>query len=141
MSDSSNNDPIASIFNIVPNNQSIGTSSSVEPYVDEAVANNTTDENFEYAQRNLQSIIEQGKEALGEMIMIAKASESPRAFEVAANLLKTLSDINAQLIDTTLKKHALDPNNVNQGPSTVNNNLFLSTADLLKMIKATPDAD
>ena len=108
--------------------------------------NTLADENIvdiEKARKNIQNIIEQGDDALKEMMDLAKQSESPRAFEVASTLMKTLLDANKDFVDmSTKKKYAIEEKN---GPkeaaqtNVVNNNLILSTADLLKMIKGDVD--
>lgn len=94
---------------------------------------------IEQARGNIKNIIEQGDDALKVMISLAKQSESPRAFEVASTLMKTLLDANKDFVEmSTKKKYAIEEKN---GPkeaaqtNITNNNLILSTADLLKMIK------
>lgn len=94
---------------------------------------------IEQARGNIKNIIEQGDDALKEMISLAKQSESPRAFEVASTLMKTLLDANKDFVEmSTKKKYAKEEK---MGPkeaaqtNVTNNNLILSTADLLKMIK------
>ena len=92
---------------------------------------------YEYARQNMYDIIEKGSSALEDIVDIAKQSESPRAFEVVTNLIKTLADANKDLMELAKKNKELvkeDPSN--EGPKTVNNNLFVgSSAELLKMIK------
>ena len=108
--------------------------------------NTLADENIqdiEKARKNIQNIIEQGDDALKEMMDLAKQSESPRAFEVASTLMKTLLDANKDFVDmSTKKKYAIEeksgPKESAQANMT-NNNLILSTADLLKMIKGDID--
>jgi hypothetical protein len=94
---------------------------------------------IEQARENIKNIIEQGDDALKEMISLAKQSESSRAFEVASTLMKTLLDANKDFVEmSTKKKYAkeelMGPKEAAQTNIT-NNNLILSTADLLKMIK------
>lgn len=94
---------------------------------------------IELARTNIKNIIEQGDDSLKEMIDLAKQSESPRAFEVAANLMKTLLDANKDFVEmSTKKKYAkeeiLNPKEA-ATTNVTNNNLILSTADLLAMIK------
>ncbi len=111
-----------------------------------AQPNTLADENIqdiEKARKNIQNIIEQGDDALKEMMDLAKQSESPRAFEVASTLMKTLLDANKDFVEmSTKKKYAVEEKN---GPkeaaqtNVTNNNLILSTADLLKMIKGDID--
>lgn len=107
-----------------------------------AVVTGDSDESIqdiEQARGNIKNIIEQGDDALKEMISLAKQSESPRAFEVASTLMKTLLDANKDFVEmSTKKKYAIEEKN---GPkeaaqsNVTNNNLIVSTADLLKMIK------
>lgn len=94
---------------------------------------------IEQARGNIKNIIEKGDDALKEMIELAKQSESPRAFEVASTLMKTLLDANKDFVEmSTKKKYAKEEVN---GPkeaaqtNVTNNNLILSTTDLLKMLK------
>ena len=90
---------------------------------------------YEYARRNLYDVIEKGSSALEDIMDIAKQSESPRAFEVVTNLIKTMVDANKDLLELA-KKHKELNKEEDQSPSTVNNNLFVgSSAELLKMIK------
>lgn len=97
---------------------------------------------IEQARLNIQNIIEQGDNSLKEMIELAKQSESPRAFEVASNLMKTLLDANKDFVDMSHRKkyhkeELLAPKEEEQEKNNVtNNNLFVgSTTDLLKMLK------
>ena len=83
--------------------------------------------------------METGRSAMEEMLEIAKQSEQPRAFEVVSTLMKTLLDANKDFADiSSKKKYALEEIN---GPkeaaqtNVTNNNLIVSTADLLKMLK------
>lgn len=107
--------------------------------VPEVVENNENIKDIEQARSNIKNIIEQGDDALKEMIALAKQSESPRAFEVASNLMKTLLDANKDFVEMSMKKkYAVDEVNAPKEAAqtnVVNNNLILSTTDLLKMIK------
>jgi hypothetical protein len=100
---------------------------------------NDAEQDFELARKNLQELAKKGNKALDELIMLAKNSEHPRAYEVVATLIKTLADTNKDLLDTRKKKLDIDkargasPNN---DAKTVNNNLFVgSTAELQKFLK------
>ena len=91
---------------------------------------------YEYTRGNLYSIIEKGQEAINGILELAQDSEMPRAYEVAGQLIKSVSDATDKLMD--LQKKLKDVNEEKQvkGPSTVNNALFVgSTADLAKLIK------
>ena len=90
---------------------------------------------YEYTRGNLYSIIEKGQEAIDGILEIAQESEMPRAYEVAGQLIKSVSDATDKLID--LQKKLKDVNTEDKkSPTNVINALFVgSTADLAKLIK------
>ena len=91
---------------------------------------------YEYTRGNLYSIIEKGQEAINGILELAQESEMPRAYEVAGQLIKNVSDATDKLMD--LQKKLKDVNEEEKkGPTSVTNNaLFVgSTADLQKMLK------
>jgi hypothetical protein len=91
---------------------------------------------YEYARQNMYDIIEKGQSALEDIVDIARQSESPRAFEVVTNLIKTLADANKDLMDLAKKNKELSKPDASNENKTVNNNLFVgSSSELLKMIK------
>jgi hypothetical protein len=90
---------------------------------------------LELARQNVKNIIEMGDDAVAEMVEIAKQSESPRAFEVVSTLMKTLLDANKDYVDISSKKKFEKGDKPQQETNVTNNNLIVSTADLLKMIK------
>ena len=92
-------------------------------------------DDYEFARSNLYDLINKGSHALEDIIDVAKQSESPRAFEVVTNLLKTMVDANKDLLELAKKQKQLEDVK-DEGPKTVNNNLYLTSADLLKMIKS-----
>jgi hypothetical protein len=90
---------------------------------------------IELAIANIENIISLGDDSVKEMVEIAKQSESPRAFEVVSTLMKTLLDANKDYVEmSTKKRYAKEEANPAKNEVT-NNNLIVSTADLLKMIK------
>jgi hypothetical protein len=103
----------------------------------EIVSDSKLDNDFEYARGNLYQVIENGSNALTELLEVAQQSQHPRAFEVVATLVRTLSDANIALMDLSKKKQNIETTaNGGKNPSTVNNTLFVgSTGDLQKLIK------
>jgi len=105
------------------------------------VANNDDNENndFQYARENLYHIIERGRDAMDELLEIAKAEESPRAFEVFGQLLKNMTDSQEKLMELHQKKQKLENAGDRQEVTkaqNVTNALFVgSTAELLKLVK------
>ena len=94
------------------------------------------DADYEYARENLKLFIEQGKVAMENIIFLAKEGESPRAYEVVGQLIKTLSDTNKDLLDLGKKvKDLKNKKDETQQPQHVTNALFVgSTAELQKLI-------
>ena len=84
-------------------------------------------------------IIERGRDAMDELLEIAKAEESPRAFEVFGQLLKNMTDTQSTLMELHQKKQKLENDGDRQEVTraqNVTNALFVgSTADLLKLVK------
>ena len=58
---------------------------------------------YEYTRGNLYSIIEKGQEAINGILEIAQESEMPRAYEVAGQLIKSVSDATDKLLDLQKK--------------------------------------
>lgn len=95
------------------------------------------DADYEYARENLKLFIEQGKVAMENIIFLAKEGESPRAYEVVGQLIKTLSDTNKYLLDLGKKVKDLKSkkDDTQQPTQHVTNALFVgSTAELQKLI-------
>ena len=96
---------------------------------------------YEYTRGNLYSIIEKGQEAINGILELAQESDMPRAYEVAGQLVKSVSDATDKLMDLQKKLKYVEEESVQKGPSTVNNSLFVgSTADLAKMLKEATKA-
>ena len=113
----------------------------IEPMKQEVLApdnsNKDVEDDYDYARRNLRDLIDSGMGDLDRVMEIARQSESPRAFEVATNLLKTLTDTNKDLLELAKKKKDLTQEKEKERAQTVTNNaLFVgSTADLQKLIQ------
>ena len=95
------------------------------------------EKDYEYTRGNLYSIIEKGQEAINGILELAQESEMPRAYEVAGQLIKSVSDATDKLMDLQKKLKDVEEEKVAKGPSNVTNALFVgSTADLAKLIKS-----
>ena len=98
---------------------------------------NDIEKDYEYTRGNLYSIIEKGQEAINGILELAQDSEMPRAYEVAGQLIKSVSDATDKLMDLQKKLKEVEEEKQSKGPNTVNNALFVgSTAELAKMLKA-----
>jgi len=91
---------------------------------------------FEYARTVYHDILAKGSQAMDEMIGVATATEHPRAFEVLSTMMKTLADVNGNLIDLHKKKKDFDKSDQPAAlPGATTNNVFFgSTADLQKLL-------
>ena len=93
---------------------------------------------YEYTRGNLYSIIEKGQEAINGILELAQESEMPRAYEVAGQLIKNVSDATDKLMDLQKKLKDVNKEEEVKGPTSVNNALFVgSTAELQKLLKKT----
>ena len=91
---------------------------------------------YEYTRGNLYSIIEKGQEAINGILELAQETEQPRAYEVAGQLIKSVSDATDKLMELQKKLKDVEEDSVQKGPTNVTNALFVgSTAELQKMIK------
>ena len=91
---------------------------------------------YDYTRGNLYSIIEKGQEAIDGILELAQESEQPRAYEVAGQLIKSVSDATDKLMDLQKKLKDVNEEDNRKSPTNVTNALFVgSTAELAKMIK------
>ena len=90
---------------------------------------------YEYTRANLYSLIEKGQEAINGIMELAGESASPRAYEVAGQLIKSVADTTDKLMD--LQKKVKDVNeDAPKSNNVTNNALFVgSTSELSKMLK------
>lgn len=98
---------------------------------------NSIDDDTEYARKNIRDLIEKGSVAADHIVEIAKQSEHPRAFEVAANLLKNLADMNKDLLEIQKRKQELKQKVTNNTQNVnIDKAVFVgSTAELIKQLK------
>ena len=126
-------------FNITPTEVEVDETDvvvGVDREQPDRLAKDDITKDSEYTRGNLYSIIEKGQEAINGILELAQDSEMPRAYEVAGQLIKSVSDATDKLMDLQKKLKDVEEDNVQKGPSTVNNALFVgSTAELAKLLK------
>lgn len=94
----------------------------------EEVLNN----DFNDARQNIKSLISNGMDALDGIMKVANASDSPRAYEVAALLLKTVTEMNKDLITVHEKTENIQKEKIT---NITNNSIYVgSTTDLQNLI-------
>lgn len=87
---------------------------------------------FKNAQENLKRLVMKGEAALDDLMSIAKSAESPRGYEVVSDLLRTLNDMNAGIIDREREEET-----ERQGNITNNNTLIVGNMDdVLDLIRS-----
>lgn len=98
---------------------------------------------YEYSRGQLYSIIEKGQEAINGILELAQESDSPRAYEVAGQLIKNVGDVTDKLIDLQKKMKDINQEQKGSTPTNVTNNaVFLgSTAELQKFLKSSMNQD
>lgn len=102
--------------------------------------NDDIESDYKYARENLYNAIERGSDALEELVELAKQSQSPRAFEIVGQMIKTLTDSNKDLLEIQKKVKDLKREEKSKGPNNVTNALFVgNTAELQKMLKDNTD--
>jgi hypothetical protein len=91
---------------------------------------------YEYTRANLYSLIEKGQEAINGIMELAGEGGSPRAYEVAGQLIKSVADTTDKLIDLQKKLKDVQEDTVKSPSSVTNNALFVgSTSELSKILK------
>ena len=98
---------------------------------------NDAEADYNLSRRTFRDLINKGNQAMESLTDLAKESESPRAYEVLATMMKTIADTTKDLYDLQKKTKDLKGEKKSEGPSvTVEKAVFVgSTADLLKKIK------
>jgi phage-related minor tail protein len=85
-------------------------------------------------------MIDEGKASLAVLAQVADQSQNPRAYEVLAKLIDTLLDANRQLLELQTKIRTIQQADTGvTGNQTINNNLYLTTTDLHKLLKEKRD--
>ena len=91
---------------------------------------------YDYTRGNLYSLIEKGQEAINGIMEVAGETASPRAYEVAGQLIKSVADTTDKLADLHKKIKEIDEDKAKPQSNVTNNALFVgSTSELSKMLK------
>ena len=94
------------------------------------------EKDYDYTRGNLYSLIEKGQEAINGIMEVAGETASPRAYEVAGQLIKSVADTTDKLSDLHKKVKEIEADNPKTQSTVTNNALFVgSTAELQKMLK------
>ena len=94
------------------------------------------EKDYDYTRGNLYSLIEKGQEAINGIMEVAGETASPRAYEVAGQLIKSVADTTDKLADLHKKVKDIEADNPKTQNTVTNNALFVgSTTELSKMLK------
>ena len=102
---------------------------------------NDTQEDYETARKTYHELVQKGQSALDELLNIASSSEAPRAYEVAAQMIKTISDTNDRIMELQNQMRKLSEQDAKQertqDGTTINNNAVFvgSMNDFQQFIK------
>jgi hypothetical protein len=128
------NEKLSKLLNIEPIDV---TSTEIEPVEPEKQVENDA----QFARENIRGLIDKGGNALDSLLRVAKESEHPRAFEVVAQTLKNLGELNKDLLEIQKRKQDLEPKKA-QNEINVDKAVFVgSTNDLVKMLKGKKDVN
>ena len=121
-------------------NDTFNTDGSVEVdaivKADEAPKVDEVKKDYDYTRGNLYSLIEKGQEAINGIMEVAGETASPRAYEVAGQLIKSVADTTDKLADLHKKVKEIEEDNPKKQNTVTNNALFVgSTSELSKMLK------
>ena len=133
----SNYEPIDNALNIESNIEVSTTPEGGCLKRQDALTNvtNDVDKDYEYTRSNLYSLIEKGQESLNGIMELAGESASPRAYEVAGQIIKSVADTTDKLMELQKKVKEIDEDK-GKPTQVTNNAVFVgSTSDLSKMLK------
>ena len=123
---------LSEIFDIEPTEKQIEDVSVV------ISTDNDVETDFNIARTNINSLLQKGNTAVDNLLNVAKETEHPRAYEVAANLIKTLADLNKDLLDIQKKRKELNNNKPTSEKTIIDKAVFIgSTAEMVKLIRSS----
>lgn len=133
-------DNLSEILNIEP---VVKTSQEVSTIALTPITETATDTQTDYdlTRQTIRALMRKGEEALDELLFVAKQSESPRAYEVVAGMIKNISEVTKELIDLQKKMKDLnEESSKSTGGVNVQNAVFVgSTAELQKLIRQSKE--
>tara|TARA_R100000458_G_C8189847_1_gene183899 strand:+ start:47 stop:562 length:516 start_codon:yes stop_codon:yes gene_type:complete len=95
---------------------------------------------YKSVRSNLYSVISKGNEAIDGILEVAHEGDSPRAYEVAAQMIKTVAEANKDLMELHKKVKDINKEEINHN-TTTNNAIYVgSTKDLQELVNNTRSA-
>lgn len=120
-------------FDIEVESQTVGT--PIIEVKEEIDHNTDIRKDYEYSRATLTSLVNKGQEAIDNILELAQETDSPRAYEVVGQLIKTVTDSAEKLMD--VQKKLKDLEQEKQTTNVTNNALFVgTTTEVLNMLKS-----
>lgn len=103
---------------------------------------NDIEADYNLSRKTFRSLIDKGNAAMENLTDLAKESESPRAYEVLATMMRTIADTTKDLYDLQKKTKDLKGEKKEETVVNVEKAVFVgSPSDLLKKIKEQKNED
>tara|TARA_B100000700_G_scaffold282004_1_gene333199 strand:+ start:37277 stop:37687 length:411 start_codon:yes stop_codon:yes gene_type:complete len=119
-------------------NKVLGTETDLVEVESQPISKSSDDieKDYQYTRANLYSLIEKGQESLNGIMELAGESASPRAYEVAGQIIKSVADTTDKLMELQKKVKEVDEEKQKPTTNVTNNALFVgSTSELSKVLK------
>lgn len=135
MTESNDMDPIADALGVESGKKEIEKKVEAPIVREESTTADDRQNDYKMVRNNLKDIIATSTAAIDGILNVASEGESPRAYEVVSQLIKTTLEANESLVDLHKKVKEIEHTEEKQQKVT-NNNMFVgSTKELLSMIK------
>lgn len=95
-------------------------------------------DDYEFRREKLYQLVQKGEDALNNLLLLAKESDHPRAYEVFGQLMKANMDAVKDLTELQKDMNKIENEKNGKGPNKVvnNNSVFVgNTNELLEMLK------
>jgi effector-binding domain-containing protein len=128
---------LSEIFDVSPLNEKKPKTEVVTTHYNEPNMDEDLTDAYQQSKENLQGIIDSGKDAMEEILQIAKAGQHPRAFEVYGGILKNMVDANKELLAIQKQIRSMDESKKESKSQTnIDKAIFVgSTTELQKLLK------
>jgi len=94
-----------------------------------------SEKDFNDVRKNLIELIDTGKIAIEGILNVAENGDQPRAYEVVSQMLKTVSELNNDLLGIHQKSKEMNKVDNKYTQNTTNNSIFVgSSSELLDML-------
>jgi len=124
------------IFDVIPSEDVKKTPKAAVVHYNEPDLKEDLTDAYQQSKENLQGIIDQGKEAMEEILNVAKAGQHPRAFEVYGTILKNMVDANKELLNIQKQMRDISGAKKDNVGTKIDKAIFVgSTSELNKLLK------